>query len=159
MRRLLTIPPLAVAAAILAACAPQARSPEEARAIGEGALRSYLDAINSNDAQRVAQMMTDDVVLLPPHEPAVIGKAAARAWVGVYFAAYDARWEKTAEEFTLAGDTAYERYSYHSFDTARSGGVRIEDVGKGLIVYRRGDDGRWRVARDAWNSDNPITAE
>lgn len=154
MRRLLIIMPL-----LLAACAPQPPSPEEARAIGEGAMKSYLDAINTNDAERVLAAMTSDVVLMPPHEPALIGKTKVGPWVEGYFSAYQARWEKTSEEFVIFGDHAFERYRYHSFDTAKGGGVRLEDVGKGLIVYRRGDDGKWRVARDAWSSDNPITAE
>jgi ketosteroid isomerase-like protein len=144
---------------LLAACAPMRPTPEETRAIGDGAMKTYLDAINANDAGRVLAVMTEDVVLMPPHEPALIGKAKVRPWVEGYFGAYAARWEKTSEEFVIAGDLAYERYRYHSFDTAKTGGVRIEDVGKGLIVYRRGDDGKWRVARDAWSSDNPITAE
>ena len=151
--------PLIIALIALASCAPAKLSPAETRAIGEGAMKSYLDAINTNDARRVLAVMTDDVVMMPPHEPALIGKAKVGPWVEGYFSAYAARWEKTTEEFVVIGDHAFERYRYHSFDTAKSGGVRIEDVGKGVILYRRGDDGRWRVARDAWSSDNPITAE
>ncbi len=143
----------------LAACAARAPSPEEAQAIGEGALKSYLDAVNSNDAGRVLDVLTPDAALLPPHEPAVIGKAKIRPWAEGYFSAYAARWEKTLDDVDVTGGVAVLRYRYHSFDTSRTSGVRFEDVGKGLAVFRRGDDGRWRVSSDAWSSDNPITAE
>lgn len=143
----------------LAACAAPQPSVEETHAIGAGALKSYLDAINTNDPRQVLRVMTDDVVMMPPHEPALVGKAKVRLWVEGYFGAYAARWEKTAEDIVVDSDHAYQRYRYQSFDTSKASGVRIEDVGKGLIVYRRCDDGKWRVARDVWSSDNPILAE
>lgn len=154
MRRLLII-----ALLTLAACAPTAPSPEQERAIGASASAYYLDAINTNDAARILDVTTRDVVLMPPHEPVFAGRARVKAWAGAYFENYAVRWERTAEEFAIVGDVAYERYRYHIFDTARGSGVRFEDAGKGLAVYRRGDDGKWRLARDAWNSDNPIAAE
>jgi hypothetical protein len=36
-------------------------------------------------------------------------------------------------------------------------GPAVEDNGKYLVVLLRGDDGKWRVARDMDNSDRPAT--
>jgi ketosteroid isomerase-like protein len=35
----------------------------------------------------------------------------------------------------------------------------VTDTGKVLIIYRHDSDGKWRVARDAWNSDLPPPAK
>lgn len=143
----------------LAACAPQAAAPPtpaEVAAIGETAHKAYVDAINSNDAGKVAAVLTDDIVYQAPHEPEIVGKAAVRAWVDGYFGAYSTVWKKTTLDFIVSGDWAFERYAYESTDTPKAGGAAATDKGKGLNIYHRDADGVWRVARDAWSSDLPL---
>jgi ketosteroid isomerase-like protein len=55
----------------------------------------------------------------------------------------------------VAGDWAFERYTYRSTDTDKKTGQVSTDIGKGVIVFRRGRDHRWRVAIDGWSSDKP----
>lgn len=126
-----------------AADAPSAKQAHEA----------YGKAINSNNAAKFMSMVTDDIVMLSPNEPAVTGKKAVRAWVAGYYEAFTARWDKRVVSFVEAGDWAFEVYSYKQTDKPKAGGDVITDTGKGLIVYHRDADGKWRVARDAWNSD------
>ncbi|MDZ4775309.1 MAG: nuclear transport factor 2 family protein [Alphaproteobacteria bacterium] len=143
----------------LVACAPKTPAPPtpaEIAAIGEAAHKAYVDAINSNDAAKVAAVLTDDIVYQAPHEPEIVGKAAVRAWVERYFGAYSTVWKKTALDFIVAGDWAFERYAYESTDTPKAGGVALTDKGKGLNIYHKDADGVWRVARDSWSSDLPV---
>lgn len=122
-------------------------------AIARRAHEAYTAAINSNNLDSLLAMCTGDVVYLSPNEPVVAGKAAVRAWGAAYLKAYTIHWDKTVDEFIVTGDWAYERYSYKEHDTPSGGGAAVTDTGKGLIVYHHDADGRWRVARDAWNSD------
>ena len=115
----------------------------------------YLAAINANDAAAVLALLTDDAVYLPPNAPAVAGTAAIRPWLEGYFAAYRTHWEKTTRELVTAGDWALEYAVERVTDTPVGGGAAVEDVCKGLIVYRRQADGTWKVAKDMWNSDRP----
>jgi hypothetical protein len=46
-------------------------------------------------------------------------------------------------------------YSYKSTDTPPAGGAVVEDMGWGLVIYHHDQDGKWRVARDAWGPDHP----
>ena len=152
---------VAVMLAGLAACAqPEARpiaaAAVDTAAIAHEAHEAYVTAINSNNVDSLMAVLTDDVVFQAPHEPEMVGKAALRPWAEGYASAYNFRWEKTTLEFIIAGDWAFERYAYKSFDTPKAGGATIEDVGKGLNIYHHDADGRWRVARDAWSSDRPI---
>ena len=150
-------------AASLAACAPAAPPAAPDTAAIETAARAahddYVEAINSNNVDTLMGMLTDDVVYLSPHEPVLVGKAAVRAWSEAYFGAYEAKWDKTSEEFTVAGDWAIERYAYKSTDTPKAGGSVVIDTGKGINIYHHDADGVWRIARDAWNSDLPLATK
>lgn len=115
---------------------------------------AYVAAINSNDLGQLLDMLTDDVVFLAPGEPPYVGKAALLPWLEGYLAAYRTHWDKPVHEFVVNGDWAFERYSYRSTDTPLAGGEPVVDTGWGLLIYRRGTDGQWRVARDAWGQDH-----
>jgi ketosteroid isomerase-like protein len=141
---------------LLAGCSGNpASSPEKTsvRAIESAAHGGYVTAINSNDVNTLMSDLTDDIVYQAPGAPEVVGKPAVKTWVSSYFGAYRTRWEKTSIAFTVSGDWAFERYTYKSTDTDKKTGAVTTDVGKGINVFRRGSDGRWRVAIDGWSSD------
>ena len=130
-----------------------AETPREA---ASHAHTAYLDAINANDHGQVLAMMTDDVVFIAPNSPAIEGKDAVSPWVAGYFEAFKTRWQKTPVEFVVAGDWAFERYSYRVVDTPRAGGPTLVDTGNGINIYHLEEDGVWRVARDTWASDQAL---
>jgi ketosteroid isomerase-like protein len=117
---------------------------------------SYAAAINSNDLDALMADLTDDVVYQSPGAREIVGKEAVRAWGAAYLKAYRVHREKTPIGFTSHGDWAYERYTYKSTDTDRRTGAVRTDSGKGVNVFRRGKDGKWRVALDGWSSDKAV---
>ena len=123
------------------------------RATERAAHDGYVAAINSNDVDTLMADLTDDIVYQAPGAPEVIGKPAVKAWVASYFGAYRTKWEKSSIGFTVSGDRAFERYTYKSTDTDKKTGAVTTDVGKGINIFRRGSDGKWRVAIDGWSSD------
>ncbi len=129
-----------------------------ADATARQAHEAYTAAINSTNLDSLLAMCTEDVVFLSPNEPVIAGKAAVRAWSAAYLKAYRIHWDKTVSEFMVVGDWAFERYAYKEHDTPSGGGATVTDTGKGLLVYHHDADGKWRVARDAWNSDLPRPA-
>lgn len=148
----------ALAAALLGGCASQRRTAPNA-GDDESAHRAheaYVAAINSNDLDTFLDMLTDDAVFMAPNSPRRVGKQAIREWAEPYLDAYHIHWDKTSLEFIITGDYAIEQYAYAEDDTPKAGGPQLQDTGKGLNIYRRCDDGVWRVARDAWNSDLPL---
>lgn len=161
MRRLLATTAALACFTLLAGCACStcaddgASDSRSAQAIVDEAHGRYVTAINTNDVDKIMAVMTDDVVFLPPNGPRMVGKDTIRPWVAGYVEAFDSRWKKTTLESVAFGDWAFEQYSYESADTPKGGGETMRDVGKGLIIYHRDNDGVWRVARDAWNSDLP----
>jgi ketosteroid isomerase-like protein len=150
-----------IAITILSACAkPQAQSAASATAdsTAHRAHQAYVEAINSNNLDSLLGMLTSDVVFLSANEPVMVGKAAVRRWLEGYLAAYRTHWDKPVQEFVVAGDWAFERYSYTSTDTARTGGTVVRDTGWGLLLYHHDADGKWRVARDAFGPDHAVSA-
>lgn len=117
---------------------------------------AYTNAINSNDLEAFLAMLTDDAVFMPPNSPRIVGKQAVREWAAPYLDAYQIHWDKTCFELIIAGEWAFEQYGYIENDTPKGEWPRLQDTGKGVIVYHHDDDGVWRVARDAWNSDLPL---
>ena len=120
---------------------------------------AYTTAINSNNLDSLAGMMTDDVVFLAAHAAPIVGKSAVREWAKGYLEAFTTHWDKTSEEFKVAGEWAFERYSYKSTDTPKAGGAPVEDTGWGLVIYHRDADGKWRVARDAFSTEGALPAK
>jgi ketosteroid isomerase-like protein len=118
---------------------------------------AYINAINSNNVDNLLATVTDDVVYLPPNSPAIVGKGDVGPWVQGYFEAFHTKWVKTMVEFVVQGDLGYEWYTYQATDTSRDGGEVTTDSGNGINIYRRGDDGTWRVSRDAWATDRPAS--
>ena len=122
---------------------------------------AYLAGINSNDLEQFLATISDDVVYVAPNAAAIVGKEAVTAWVRDYMAAYHTRWEKETKEFVVRGDLAFEHYRYHSVDTPRADGPAkgtpvVADSGNGFNIYRRGADGAWKLARDAWATERPL---
>lgn len=149
----LTIAVLAVSA-LLPGCATTGSSHSGASAAAHRAHDNFVAAINSNELDTFLAMLTEDAVFMPPGAPRLIGKPAIRYWAQEYLDAYRTHWVKTTLEFVVLDGWAFEQYSFESTDTPRAGGEVVRDTGKGIIIYRLDNDGVWRVARDAWNSDH-----
>lgn len=118
---------------------------------------SYLAAINANDLDAVLAAVTDDIVLIAPNSPVMVGKSQVGRWVGGYFDSVETSWQKSSIELVVAGNWAFERYRYTARDTPRDGGETRVGTGNGINIYRRGSDGVWRVARDIWTTDVSMT--
>ena len=100
-----------VAAAVLAGCSTPARQTVTADATAHQAHQAYVAAINSNNLDVLLDMLTEDVVFLSAHEPAMVGKAAVRPWLEGYIKAFKTHWDKPVQEFFVSGQWAFERYS------------------------------------------------
>lgn len=146
---------ISVLAALSASLTGWSAAAAAADSIEVAAHGAYVAAINSNDTDTLMSDMTDDIVYQAPGEPEIIGKDAVRRWVAGYFDAYRTKWQKTSIGFTVVGDWAFERYTYKSTDVDKKTGAVTTDKGKGINIFRRGTDGKWRVATDGWSSDTP----
>jgi len=148
-----------------AGCSFGSRNSRDDAALTLAAVRTahdgYVQSINANKVDTWLASLSDDVVYFVPNQPAIVGKEAVAAWATRYLQEVTTHWTKPVEEFQVSGDWAFGRYVYTASDSVvirdpeTDGGGTSNDSGWGLVVYHHDQDGRWRVARDAWGSDRP----
>jgi ketosteroid isomerase-like protein len=115
--------------------------------------------MKANDAQALGRLVTEDAVLMPPNQPAVVGRAAVIDWfAGVVKQARTTGVGIPQREVIVAGDWAIERGSFTWKVAPTAGGAPIEDRGNFLAIYQRQTDGAWKVTRNIWNSTLPAPA-
>jgi uncharacterized protein (TIGR02246 family) len=128
---------------------------ETAREAVTAAGAKFQEAFNRGDAAAVAQLYTPDGAVLPPDAPRADGREAIQRF---WQSAIDAGLRELtlqSTEIEEAGNIAYEVGTGALKATA--GGTAQAISVKYVVVWRRGDDGAWRMHRDIWNV-NPSTA-
>jgi ketosteroid isomerase-like protein len=138
--------------------ADQDRHAADARSLDE--LQKRVDAaIMAGDMDTYSALLTADAVLMPPSGPAVEGRDAILAWSRAFAKSFSFEAYQPADaELVIAGDWAFRRASFRVTLAPLAGGPKVIDSGKFIILYKR-DGGKWKVARDIWNSDGPPNNE
>ena len=115
---------------------------------------AWVTAITSGDMDALAALYTEDVVVLPPNEPAVEGQAALLAWMEGYPPASAAA--LSIVSIDGYADLAVVRGTYTMTLTPEGVPEPIHDQGKFIEIRRRQADGSWLMAMDIFNSDLPL---
>lgn len=61
--------------------------------------------------------------------------------------------ETHSHDLTVAGDVAIDRFNWKQRMTVHGDDETLEDEGVCIWIWRRGEDGSWRVQGAIWNSD------
>ncbi|HVS12848.1 MAG TPA: DUF4440 domain-containing protein [Thermoanaerobaculia bacterium] len=69
------------------------------------------------------------------------------------FAAAKTEMETHSHDLTVAGDVAIDRFNWKQRMTVHGDDETLEDEGVCIWIWRRGEDGSWRVQGAIWNSD------
>lgn len=110
-------------------------------------------AYNGGDAAALAELYTEDAALLPPGAARVDGREEIAAlWQG-YMDAGVRDFDLETVEVEDHGESASEVGTF-SLTVPDGEGGRAGGQGKYIVLWRRGDDGVWRLHRDIWN-DTP----
>ena len=143
----------------LTACAP-ATPPAVDTAADEAALkettRTWLEAYNAGDVEKIVALYTEDAVLAPPHAAVANGHAAIRAFLTTDTAGAKAAGIKLVPGTStagIAGDTGWESGTY----TVTNASGATLDSGSYLSVSHK-SNGKWLYYRDMYNSDRPLPA-
>lgn len=109
-------------------------------------VQTWMEATRQGDIDTVLELMTDDVIFMTPgREP--FGKDAFRAQSkGLSGVQMDGRAE--VHEIEVLGDQAWIRNHIDLTITPAQGEPKHRS-GYTLTILKKGDDGRWRLARDA----------
>jgi ketosteroid isomerase-like protein len=147
---------LTVVAAV--ACSGRTASPEapDHAALQAGidsAANRLLAALRTNAPDSLLALMSDDVVLMPPNEPVLKGKAAVRTWYDKLLTQLrTSSLSVTDREVLIGGDWATELATFEWALVPVAGGPPVIDRGSYVQVWHREPDGRWLFSRELWNS-------
>lgn len=140
-----------------ASCASKNESPAaDIEAINKLHQRE-IEASRKWDIDALASLWSDDIVMLPAGEPALIGKDANRASItrlrdqggDVQIADY----VLSFNEVKVSGDWAFEWGTYSGTLAGDGRGEPLRATGKVIRVLKKAPDGSWRIARAMYNSD------
>ena len=154
MRRLTSLS-VVTAICFASACAPAFQGSAASSAESEIRARSQalVAAESRKDVEAALAFWEDDAVVHMEGASAVVGKSGVRPIYQQFFASGFVEFTATITDIDVArsGELAYET-GVNNFTFVRDG-RRVVDVGKYLVVWRRGPDGAWRIAALAVTND------
>ena len=116
---------------------------------------AFEKAYNSGDLDALETLHADNAMLLAPDAPMTTGDG--EAVVAGFKELYDSGWRNItldSVEIDSDGDLAY-HLGQVGFDVPVNGATERK-MGKYVDIYRRDDDGAWRIRLTIWNMDEPI---
>ena len=125
---------------------------------GEAALmatsRAWAQAAASGDVDRIVSYWADDAIVLAPDQPAIVGKAAIRAFVTQSGAlpGFSITWEPEQARIAASGDVGY-LVEHNRVTFADSTGTRHTQFGKAVTIWRKDASGAWKCIVDTWNNN------
>jgi uncharacterized protein (TIGR02246 family) len=148
--------PLPTQAAKGSACAmTQATIAREDAGIRD-TMAAYNAALNSGKTAAVLPLYTEDGVFMPPYSQSAVGRSAVAI-------AYDKVFEELqfdvkftiAELVVMAPNWAYVRTNSAGTTFHRSLGKKLAEANQELFIFKKGDDGKWRIERYSFSPTNP----
>ena len=161
---------LSVAALLLPACQPGAKSGNNVAQANSGAavdtqadeqairgqVDHWLQLVKAKDAAAIAGLYAEDGAVMPPNGP--IGKgpsAIQKTWASMMQTpGFDLSFVPEQIIVSSSGDMALDRGTYKL--AVAPNGKAMTDTGKYVVVWRK-IGGEWKAAADIFNSDLPAS--
>jgi uncharacterized protein (TIGR02246 family) len=119
-------------------------------------MAAYNAALNGGKSAKVLPLYTEDGVFMPPYSRSAVGRSAVAVAYDKVFAElrFDVKFT-IAELVVVAPNWAYVRTNSAGTTIHRSLGKQLAEANQELFIFKKGDDGRWRIARYSFSPTNP----
>jgi uncharacterized protein (TIGR02246 family) len=122
----------------------------------ESTLAAYNKALNGGETAAVLPLYTEDGVFMPPFSQSAIGRDAVRnAYENVFKELKFDVVFNIAELVQMAPTWAYVRTNSAGTTAHSSTGKTTSEANQELFIFKKGDDGKWRIARYSFSPTNP----
>jgi uncharacterized protein (TIGR02246 family) len=119
-------------------------------------MAAYETALNASDTQAVMPLYAEDGVFMPQNAESLIGKAAVRQAYDAVFKAITLKVKFTiAEIVVMAPQWAFVRTNSAGTQKINATGATSREANQELFIFKKGDDGKWRIARYCFSTTNP----
>ena len=122
----------------------------------QDAQHSLAQAFGARDAGRAAALYTDDASLMPDGLPTFHGREAISGFFGGAIAQGVVAARFTTQQVDGDDEQALEIGRYELFAALPNGERECIDDGRYFVAWRR-VDGAWRIYRDMFNRNKPIS--
>ena len=109
---------------------------------------------NTRDTSSLASLYAEGAVSMPYNAPTVRGRKAIQAELDKFLSENTGRHETSVEEVLIGDGWAIERARYTMTYTPKGAGTQIIETGR-HVMCRKKVDGRWEIAWEIWNTDQP----
>ena len=139
--------------ALLTAACNYANKPDPAadRKAIAAATAQFQAAECAGSVDKFRNFFTEDLVMMGPNKPPVIGGDSVAALMRVFHNAFAVQVEYNSQEIVVFGDWAFDRGTEQYSLTPKAGGEPIRKSGNYLYLYQRQKDGSWKQSRVIWN--------
>jgi uncharacterized protein (TIGR02246 family) len=119
-------------------------------------LSSYEAALNASNTEAVMPLYSEDGVFMAPNFQSAIGKAAVRQAYDAVFKAITLKVKFTiAELVMMSSEWAFVRTNSAGTQKVNASGAASAEANQELFIFKKGGDGRWRIARYSFSTTNP----
>jgi len=120
---------------------------------------AFLDAYDEGDVERLADLFTDDAVLMPSGGPTCDGRDEIADYFDDLLRDGPAAAEFEVQETRVLDGWAFERIDVTFYWTDPATGEESESWVRYFWVLRRQTDGAWKIARLVVNTEEPGDTE
>jgi len=119
-------------------------------------LAKYNEALNASSTEAVMPLYAADGVFMPPYSQSAIGPAAVRKAYDAVFKAITLNVKfMIAEIVELGPGWAFARTNSVGTTTDHATGKKSAEGNQELFIFKKDDDGAWKIARYSFSSTNP----
>ena len=132
----------------------------EAAASDEAAIRAalstYQDALNASSTAAAMPLYTDDGVFMPPYSQSAVGKTQLKEAYDAVFKNITLHVKFTVREVVIMSpEWAFARTNSAGTNKINATGAMSAEGNQELFIFRKGSDGKWRIARYSFSTTNP----
>ena len=120
--------------------------------------QAWLDAVRAGDVERLAAMVTDDVVVVHGNGRCVRGRDELKTDFLKAFEAFSIEQNVSSAEVVVRGRWAFEIAEVESRLTPQGGGESTHVHSTTIVALKRQSDGSWKVGRVLGVLDSPMTS-
>ena len=120
-------------------------------------MSSYESALNASNTEAAMPLYAEDGVFMAPNNQSAVGKASVRQAYDAVFKAITLKVKFTiAELVVMSPQWALVRTNSTGTQKINATGATSQEANQELFIFKKGDDGQWRIARYSFSTTNPL---
>jgi len=121
--------------------------------------QAWARAAAARDVEGSLSFWAEDARVVPPGQPALVGKDAIRGYVSAALAmpGFSIQWRTADFVVSASGDMAY-GFGTNTVTVDGPDGKPLAERGRALTVWRKDPGGTWRCVVDIWNAEPAAAA-